>query len=300
MPLRFIKKLNIKNTIKTALYWSDLGLICGDITGHIYIWKKDDSQKGGLSHLSSDAQDFPAHKMAVSSLTSIGTNIISISLDGTIFVSNVETKEVKQILSNLYMPFCISCNESTQQILIGTLDGKVHLIDALNFTIQKTETVFQTEIQAIAIHPQTNKGCALTKREIALFDLDSLNVTKKLTITADCCDSLTFSSDGFSILVTTAEGTLRVVDSISFKEVGCQKYDDGELNDICPINFGKSYVIAGSAGKLCLFNLTKMSKETGLQIDKDGFIKCVATQPGMNDATIAVACGCSITLVTSV
>ena len=293
MSLRVLKNMSANDSIVTALYWSNLGLVAGTINGEIIFWKRDLGKEGGLSHLS-QSEIFQVQKMAISSVTTIGNKIISISLDGSIYMINTETEEIEQILTNLYMPFCVvsnELNENKKELFVATLDGKVCLINGEDLSIQKSENIFETEISSISLHPQTNKGCVLTKSAIALFSLDSLKVIKRLRITADCCDSLTFSTDGFSILVTTTEGTLRVVDTISFKEVGCQKFEIGELNDLCPIDYGKRYIIAGSESKVGIFNLTKMVKEKGLKVG-NGLVKCVAVQP--EDMKIAVGGGNSM------
>jgi WD40 repeat protein len=285
MSLRVLKALSANDDTITALYWGTSGLCAGSIAGDVFIWPTDQTLAGGLCQLGEQIP-FRAHEMAVTSLACIGNTIISISLDGTISASNIETKKAEKILTGINNPFCITANEKANTFYIGTLDGRVCLVDSSKKEVMKEERFLTSEAVSVSVHSISNSGCVLSNTEVVLFNLDSLEVKKRLRITADCCNCVTFSTDGLSLLITTTEGTVRVVDTVSFVEVGCQKFDIGELNDIMPIDYGKRYVVAGSEGKIGVFNLNKMIKEKSLKVTS-GLVKCVAVQ----QETMKVAVG---------
>ena len=276
MSLRVLKGLSAGDDTITALYWGDSGLCAGSIAGDVFVWPKDQTLDGGLCHLGSSIT-FKAHEMAVTSVACLNDVIVSISLDGKIFASNIKEQKLGQVFGEIGSPFCIAANEKTNMFFIGTLDGRVFSIDAKEMQIKKECRFLTSEVVSISVHPMSNNGCAMSNTEIVLFDLETLEAKKRLRITADCCNCVTFSTDGLSLLITTTEGTIRVVDTVSFVEVGCQKFDIGELNDIMPIDYGKRYVVAGSEGKIGVFNLNKMIKEKGLKVSS-GLVKCVAVQ----------------------
>lgn len=296
MALRVLKGLSENDDSITALHWGKLGLAAGSVMGDIFVWPKDISINGGLCHLG-DSQTYHNHTMAITSLSSLGNSVISISLDESIFATEIvnpltspdfETSGLKtgqRILTEIKEPFGIQTIEKLGLIFISTLQGYVYVADR-NYNIKSKSQILNSEIISLSVHESSNRGVVIGTKELIMFDLTTLEILKRLTITADNCNCVCFSTDGLSILVTTTEGTLRIVDSVSFKEVGCQKFDIGELNDVMPINYGKRYIIAGSEGKVGLFNLNKMIKELGLKVSS-GMMKCVAVQD--EDMKIAVA-----------
>ena len=296
MSLRIVKGISASDDTITALHWGSLGLVAGSVTGDLFVWPVDMTPDGGLCHLN-DYQFYDTHKMAVSSISSIEDLVISISLDESIYATKivnntlVEESEKKpqhvgqRILTEIKEPFSVQTVPNLGLIFISTLEGFVYAVDK-EFNIKAKKQFINSEIVALSVHGPSNRGAIIGSRDLILFDLSTLEIVKKLTITADNLDSLCFSTDGLSILITTTEGTLRIVDTIAFREVGCQKFDIGELNDLAPINYGKRYIVAGSEGKVGVFNLNHMIKETGIKV-ASGLVKCVAVQ--QDDMKVAVA-----------
>jgi WD40 repeat protein len=81
MP-RVLKTLASESEV-TSLWWSQLGIIAGGLSGEVSLWPTDDSADGGLCHLGEPVHR-SIHILAVLSVCNIGSLIISCSLDGSI------------------------------------------------------------------------------------------------------------------------------------------------------------------------------------------------------------------------
>ena len=265
MSLRVIKTIETGKSEVTALSWTDKGLFCGDLNGIIYIFKRDESQDGGSCKIK-DSQSFSHHQLAVSSICNIGDYVFSSSLDGTICKHNIDTNASQNVAESVNDCFTMIAVEHMNMVIFGTTSGSIYFYNVNDDSVSEPIKLFQESICSFSLHPTENKVVVLTNKEFLLFNLDTKEEEKRIGITADCCTDVSFADNALSCVVSTTEGTARVVDMISMKEVGCVVIDDTELNKVQSIQYGKRFIMIGCNGKVCLFNLNQMIKEPGLQV----------------------------------
>ncbi|OHT04640.1 hypothetical protein TRFO_27776 [Tritrichomonas foetus] len=290
--LRAIKDLSAEDVEVSAIYWNKKGLFGGDLNGRIHIYETDNSNEGGLCHLGK-IQSYDAHSLAVTSIACISNLVVSCSLDGSIYKYNLGTGENEKIAENINDCFILCPVESMNALLLGTTSGHLYIYTVSSKSLSEPIKIFDdTAINSISLHPTLHKAAILSETELIYFDIDNKTIEKRLKMTADSCTCAAISDNALSCVVTTTEGSVRVVDMITFKEVGCVFIEKTELNKVAPIDYGKRFIITGCNGKVFLFNLNTMLKEPGLAAGKKPLL-ALAVQP--TDMKIAVS-GCENTI----
>ena len=292
--MQVLRDLPAGNSEVTSLYWNDKGLFAGDLEGKVFIYETDNSPSGGQCHLG-QCNKYDAHGLAVSSICCVGDNVISCSIDGTISIMNLATKEIG---SSIPVTDCfVLCPvESMNLVILGTVSGLIYFYDISKQNLSDPLKLFENlSVCSISLHPTENKAGVLSNKEFVLIDLDDRKEINRLKMTADKCTCCAISDNALSCVISTTEGSVRIVDLITFKEVGCVVIDQTELNKVASIDYGKRFVLIGCNGKVTLFNLNKMMKETGNIIERKPLLALAIQQVDMK---IAVAgCDKNITLL---
>lgn len=268
----------------SALFWSEAGLFYGDMNGSIYLYEADYTPQGGNSHIG-QKRLLTSQKLAITSICCIKDFCVSSSLDSTIMVFNYKTNN-SQIITSIPSPYVLIPIDSIDSVAIGSLDGSVYFINSKNSQTSGPFKLFNEPICSIARNPIENQIVALSSKEFVLFDFTQKTEINRLKITADCCTSCSISDNGLSCVISTTEGTVRIVDMISFKEAGCVLIDQVELNKVIQTDYGKRFVVLGCNGKVNIFNINTMMKESGIIVGKLPLI-ALSIQPV--DMKIAIA-----------
>lgn len=278
----------------TSLYWNDKGLFAGDLNGNIFIYETDNSPLGGQCHLGRCA-DYKVHSLAVSSICCVGDYVFSCSIDGTVSMMSVTTKTQPKKIS-VTDCFVLCPVESMNIVVLGTVSGSVLFYDISKKEVSEPLKLFENSaVCSISLHPTEKKIGVLSSQEFVLVDIDKREEVQRLKMTADKCTCCAMSDNALSCVISTTEGSVRIVDLITFKEVGCVVIDQTELNKVASIDYGKRFVLIGCNGKVTLFNLNKMMKETGNIIERKPLLALAIQQVDMK---IAVAgCDKNITLL---
>jgi WD40 repeat protein len=263
MP-RVLKNLPTQEEV-TALCWRKPGLIAGDILGGISIWPPTVQSEGGVCRLG-EPHRYEVHHFAVCSVSSIGMSVISCGLDNAVFMIGPSFPVPRQIAPDIPDPACVLVHESENRLFIGTLSGVVHVLETDRFTNVFSVKLFQSPIVGIEIHPIDHQFFALSEKELVSVDLKNETILKRVLITVDCCTACAVSEDGFSIAISTTEGTTRIVDVTAFREVGSIVFDEVELNAIAGYNYGRHFAVASMDGKVGVFDVRKLVKEQGLKV----------------------------------
>jgi WD40 repeat protein len=291
MP-RVLKTLASEGEI-TSLWWSDLGLIAGDLSGEVSLWPTDNSTDGGLCHLGEPVHR-PIHTLAVTSVCSIGPLIISCSLDGSIFQWDC-SETSKPLSTTISDPFQVFPLISDNVILIGTVSGVAVFYSMTDESIVNSVQLFSTPIVKFAIHPTARQFFALTQKELAIVEIDGGIVVNKVVVSAGCCTCCAVSGDGYSCAISTTEGAARILDVVSFVEVGSIFFEESELNAIAAYDYGKHFVVTSVDGRIGLFDLRKMVKEPGLKVGKKPLI-ALSVNGEIGKASVA-GCETPITII---
>lgn len=292
--MQVLRDLPAGNSEVTSLYWNDKGLFAGDLEGKIFIYETDNSPAGGQCHLG-QCNKYDAHSLAVSSICCVNDSVISCSIDGTVSVMKISTKKKSgEIPVNDCFVLCPV--ESMKLVVLGTISGNIYFYDISKENLSEPLKVFENlSVCSISLHPTENKIGVLSNKEFVLIDLDKREELNRLKMTADKCTCCAMSDNALSCVISTTEGSVRIVDLITFKEVGCVVIDQTELNKVASIDYGKRFVLIGCNGKVTLFNLNKMMKETANIIERKPLLALAIQQVDMK---IAVAgCDKNITLL---
>lgn len=292
-----LRDLPAGNSEVTSLYWCEKGLFAGDLDGNIFIYETDNSPSGGQCHIG-QCHNFKVHNLAVSSICYINDNVFSCSLDGNVSTLkfNAQGKNDISSIKSITDCFVICPVGSMDMVLFGTTSGSLYFYDISKENLSEPLKLFtNSAVCSISLHPTENKVGVLSNQEFVLVNLDKREEEKRLKITADKCTCCAISDNALSCVISTTEGSVRIVDMITFKEVGCVVIDQTELNKVASIDYGKRFVLIGCNGKVTMFNLNTMLKETGNIIERKPLL-ALAVQPV--DMKIAVAgCDKNITLL---
>lgn len=297
MSLRVLRTLEASQGEVTSLFWGSEGLCCGDVNGELTIYASDRTPAGGLCNLKSEPVICTAHKMAISSVCTLKGQVISCSLDGTIAATTIsEAPESQYIATDVASPIQVYPIVSDNQYLVGTMTGSLHFRTVSPDTVVATMQIFENEpVVGICVHEASRKAYVLSPSEFVSINLVDRADVKRVKITAECSTGCSVAEDGLTCAVTTTEGTVRIIDTISFKEVGCIVFEKAELNKVLSIEYGKRFVVTSCDGRVGVFDLRKMIKEKGIKIGKKSLI-ALAVQS--DDMKIAVAgCDSVITLL---
>jgi len=278
---RVLKTLTGDYFIPTAMTWCEIGLVVGSVDGKVLYFKKD-LESGGICQLSDCARLY-THKYAVSSVCYVNGRVYSCSIDGKLMVYYEQKAEEINTVTD---PYFITSNNGF--VYVGNLDGVLYKIEPLTQSIVETAKIFDEPIVCVDFYPGYDKGLALCSKKLVIFDANSLEKIKTLNLTTDECTSMMITKDCYTCLVTAVDGTIRVIDLVSFKEVGCKFLDIGELNGITNFDDVSRYLVVSSQGKACIFNSSLMIKESSIKVCKT-YLKSVVTNP--DNLQIAVAGG---------
>lgn len=119
---------------------------------------------------------------------------------------------------------------------------------------------------------------ALSKNKLIQVDLKTFEVQKTLEFYTEICNCFSISPDGLTGIATSSDGTIRIVDIISLKEIGCQLIHECEINDLVSIQQGTYFITTDMKGYVGRFNLKLMRVEQSLNISKY-FLKPIAAHP---------------------
>jgi WD40 repeat protein len=210
-------------------------------------------------------------------LSDFGTSVISCSLDNTVFVIG-QSGRPRQIGANIADPACVLALESSGRLFIGTLSGMAFVLAADSFAVVHSVKLFDSPIVRFDVHPTAAQLFALSETELVMVGWENGTVMKRVSITVDCCTSCAVSTDGFSVAISTTEGTVRIVDVVAFKEVGSIVFDEIELNAVAGYDYGKHFVVAAMDGKVGVFDLRKMVKEQGVKVGMKPLVALAVNQ----------------------
>jgi WD40 repeat protein len=240
-------------------------------------------------------QSAPAHKLAVSSICSIADFVISCSLDGSLIQWDPGSQAHRRIAESIPDPIRVYPYETEKILFIGTVSGSVALFSIESGSPLSVVTLFNTAVVSFAVHPTAKKFVSLSPQELVLWTINPLQEERRLKLSVDCCTCCSVTPDGFSCAVSTTEGTARIVDLVSFTEVGCIVFDQSELNTIAGRDFGKQFVVTSCDGKIGVFDIRKMVKQKGLKVGKKPLI-ALAVSEKVGKAAVA-GCDNIITLI---
>jgi WD40 repeat protein len=123
-------------------------------------------------------------------------------------------------------------------------------------------------VDLFARNPIAPQLFVLTTRELALIGIEDGACLKRVAITASCCTCCAVAGDGHSCAISTMEGTVRIVDVVTFAEVGSIFFDQMELHTVASYDSGKHFVVTSADGRIGLFDLRKMVTEPALKVGK--------------------------------
>lgn len=268
-----IKTISCNDLSVTSLSWTDIGLSIGCIDGTIFFCGTS-TTRGTLVRIK-DPISYKEHKFAISSLCSLGNVVISISLDESIgFYNSVDLSfHSKNIVPR---PFCLCSCPNFNCFFVGSIDGSIFIIK--NENVEKSLKISSDPISSLAYVPQTHSSLILSKNKLFQLDLGKMQVIKELTLLTKQCNCISVSFDGFTTVITANDGTIRIVDIISFREIGCQLIHECELNDIVTNQDGTMFVTTDMKGYVGRFSVESMSLHPAMNISKY-FLKAIACHP---------------------
>jgi WD40 repeat protein len=292
MP-RVLKTLSAEHEV-TALWWGKLGLSVGDMSGFVYLWPTDDAPTGGLCHLGEQRRYLP-HSLAVSSLCDLGPLLISCSLDGSISRWDSRSDTFGRIGERISDPVRVYPLDFNASVVIGTASGDIFFYSMDSDSMTKMIHLFESSVISFALHPTARQIFVLGVTELVLFGLDNNSIVNQVTVSVDCCTCCSVTLDGLSCAVSTTEGTVRIVDVVSFTEVGSIVFDQAELNAVARFNYGKSFVVTSTDGRVGVFDVRKMIKEKGLKVGRWPLL-ALAVNETIGKAAVA-GCDPTVTLL---
>ncbi|KAH0786017.1 hypothetical protein GPJ56_010074 [Histomonas meleagridis] len=282
--MRVIKTISLEDTEVTSIFWSSKGLVSGALNGSVLYWPTDDSPNGGMCHIG-EMKEYSDHSLAVTSVCIVGDYLVSSSLDGKISKIQISDSKISSI-SSIKDPCVLSPIGSSNLFLVGTATGTLYKLSIDSDTIVSSLDLFKEAICSIAEHPTNNESLILSSSELKIVNHDTMQVTQTIDLSGICCTCVSISDDGLTAVITATDGSVRVIDLVSFKQVGCIVFDGSELHRIQPIEFGRRFVVAGADGRVSFVNLEKMLKEKGLKIGSSPIL-ALAVQKEKNIIAVA-------------
>lgn len=294
--MRVIKTLDIEDKHISCLHWDENGLTSGTLEGSIIFYPRDETSNGGICHIGAPKTYDDIHSLSITSICFCGGLCVSCGLDGKIAIINTGNDEFESKI------ICADVNDAYTIIgidnrfaVVGTISGKLYKINVLDDKVEGELELASETICKLEKNKMNNRLLAMDSEEVIEIDYENMNVTNKIKLEGVCCTCLSVSDDGLTAIVTTTEGTVRVVDLVAWRQVGCTVFEHNELNRVGEIEFGRRFVVGGSDGRVAFFNLTKMIKEKGLKIGNDPIL-AMAIQYGGNIAAVS-GCTSSITFL---
>ena len=278
--MRVIKCLSQSDEEITSLFWSDVGLLAGTIEGSIHIWPTDKTPNGGLCFLG-EPYTVSHSSLAVSSICTNSSTVFFTTLDGELFKFSLKKNDISLIED---CPESFSLFSYSEGALIGSLDGCIYFYSVDDGKVIKSVYAFDTPIVSIASFK--NKIYVLSQTKVAEIDFESFTVIRETEISASQCNGIAASADGYSLIVATSDGSLRIIDTVTFKEVGAQFLNSISLNAVAQITDNPQFVATGSDGKIQIFNMETMTRETALRVNRES-LKPLAMHPEEKNFAVA-------------
>ena len=276
----------------TALCWPADGIFAGDIGGGVRVWKASETEK--RSHVDPEPTiRCEVHSLAVNSIDVHHHCVITSSLDGTVHKTSIENFDSEQIATEVEDP--IQVCSTNDFILIGNASGTLFIYSDEGATLTATIPVFKdVPIVSICFKEDTGKIFVLSPHELAMVDIKTQKEEKRCLISAPEVTCAALTDDGYSCAVSATDGTVRMVDVVSFREVGLAVMEQCELNKIAALDYGKKFVVTSMVGMMRLLETRGMKAGTRLNIGKQPLLAlAVNKEYGM----MAVAKGDSFCLV---
>jgi WD40 repeat protein len=221
--------------------------------------------------------------------------LISCSLDGSISRWDSRSAKFGRIAERISDPVRVHPLESDAAVVIGTASGDIFFYSMESDAVTKTFHLFESSVISFSLHPTARQLFVLGVTELVLFGLDDDATVSQVTVSVDCCTCCSVTLDGLSCAVSTTEGTVRIVDVVSFTEVGSIVFDQAELNTVAGFNYGKSFVVTSTDGRVGVFDVRKMIKDKGLKVGKWPLL-ALAVNETIGKAAVA-GCDPTVTLL---
>lgn len=288
--MRVVKTLEHEGQHISTLHWCEKGLAAGTLEGSVFFYPRDETPNGGICKIGVPKAYDNAHALSVTSLCFCGDLCVSCGLDGKL--SRVDIADTESAASFFCESVCdayaiISIDDD--HLIVGTVSGKLVKVHAGDGNVVRELQISDETICKLEMNKMNKKVLAMDSQNVVEVDVEDMIVTNKIKLEGVCCTCFSISDDGLTAVVTTTEGSVRVIDLVAWRQVGCTVFEHNELNRVAEIEFGKRFVVGGSDGRVAFFNLSKMIKEKGLKIGNEPIV-AMAIQYGGN---ITAVSGCT-------
>ena len=211
-------------------YDEDIGFIAGTVSGSFLVYRNKDNEP--------DPDEFKVIDIKIDDNTCIRSKevlfidyyakyIYAVLLDGVVIRTSVDLSS-SETLYKSKNAIRIKHLKELHILLIGTVEGSVIVYNTTSKK-EKEELIVEAPVNAIDYNRNINQICVLTDSTLFIYDIYSYQLIEKIDILSSAATYCLFTPDGYSILVSTLESIIQIVDTVELKVVNGIYLGIGEI-----------------------------------------------------------------------